>query len=74
MITKEEFQAWKHHPVTKAALEVLDLALEELKDTPRGRDTIELTVKNAHRIDGWIECIEELKNFFDNGSGVVDED
>ena len=73
MITKEEFQQWKHHPVTKAALEVLDEALEDIKETPRGRDTIEQTVRDAHKIDGWIECLDELKQFFEYGSGVVNE-
>jgi len=74
MITKEDFQQWKNLPVTRAANEVLDEALKELRSTPRGRSTIEQTVGDAHRIDGWIECIQELKEFFEYGSGVIDED
>jgi hypothetical protein len=60
--------------VTKAVRVSLDEALQELREAPRGRSTIEETVRMANNLDGWIECIQELQEVMDNGGDLIDED
>lgn len=70
-LTKEDWSAWKANPCTKAMCEIMEEAIIEAKNEPRGRDTVDETLKNTYFIDGWCVGVQEI---LDQVEASTDED
>ena len=65
VLTKEDLQEWKSHPVTQQIFEEIDKAVIELKLESVVRDTCDQTAMQAARNEGVIEGASLLKEAYE---------
>jgi hypothetical protein len=59
-ITKEDWKEWAMHPCTKAMRNLVEDAIDEARSQPRGRQSIDETIRNSHYVDGWCDGAGEI--------------
>lgn len=70
-LSSEDWSEWKAHPCTKAMADIVESAITEAKSAPRGRNTAEATIQNAHFVDGWCEGAGEILSIMED---IINED
>ncbi len=62
MVSQEEFQEWKHHPVTQEFFLYLKECRESLGMSSTLRETADLTLKATAYKEGQMDMIESMRN------------
>ena len=64
VLTKEDLQEWKSHPVTQQIFQEIDKAVIDLKLESVLRDTCDQTAMQASYNEGMLEGVSSLKDTY----------
>lgn len=73
-MTKDELQEWKANPVTEFFHQMVEMAIEAVKDEPRIYGSIDETALYNAKHEGRIETYEEILNWYNLAMEELNED
>ena len=64
MLTKQDLQEWKSHPVTQVVFDEIERSKKEMIEKSPIKDTADQTAMQASYNNGWIEGVNALEDAY----------